>query len=111
MEKKFIQNEIEGKNGWRVWKVIGRIDTQTADEAYAFGEEIVKKNLKVVLDMSEMDYMSSAGLRVLLRLSKLASQSDGTFVVTGPTGMVKNLLEDSSMDVLLNMSESLDDLT
>ena len=110
MANAITQKEMEGPNGWKVWKIIGRINTQTAGEAYEQGEAIVKDNPKTVLDMSEMDYLSSAGLRVLLRLSKLAQNSGGQFVVSGASGMVHMVLEDSGMDVLLNMVDSLDGL-
>lgn len=110
METKFIQSEAEGPKGWAVWKITGRVDAMTADDAYALGESIVKKSDKTVLDMSELDYLSSAGLRVLLRLNKLATKSGKKFTVAGPAGMVKTVLEDSSMDALLNARESMDDL-
>ncbi len=83
MAKEFMQSEMEGPKGWKVWKVVGRIDTQTADTAYEKGEAIVNTNDKTVLDMSEMDYLSSAGLRVLLRLNKLAAKSGKSFTVAG----------------------------
>ena len=110
MAKEFAQSEAAGPKGWTVWKVVGRIDTQAADAAYATGEGIVQKCDKTVLDMSEMEYLSSAGLRVLLRLNKLAAKSGKSFTVAGPTGMVKTVLEDSGMDVLLKLKDSLDEL-
>ena len=110
MENKMTQQELEGPKGWKIWKIIGRIDTQTAGAAYEKGEAIVKENAKTVIDMSEMDYLSSAGLRVLLRLSKLAQDNGGQFLVSGASGMVHTVLEDSGMDVLLNMIDSLDEL-
>jgi len=63
MAKELLQKEYAGPNGWTIWAVEGRIDTLTAETAYAFGEELVQKNAKTVLDMQEMDYLSSAGLR------------------------------------------------
>ncbi len=110
MAKEFSQTQLEGPNGWKVWKVVGRIDTQTADTAYETGEAVVNANDKTVLDMSEMDYLSSAGLRVLLRLNKLAMKSGKSFTVAGPAGMVRTVLEDSGMDVLLKLKGSLDEL-
>ena len=71
MEKEFLQTETAGANGWTVWSVNGRIDMVTAEKAYATGEDIVNRNEKTVLDMSGMDYLSSAGLRVLLRLNRV----------------------------------------
>ena len=111
MAKEFSQSTSEGANGWTVWQVVGRIDVATSDTTYAKGEEIVKSDTKVALDMSELEYISSAGLRVLLRINKLGKKSGHEFTVVGATGMVKSVLEDSGMDVLLKAKESLDELS
>ena len=103
MAKEFVQKESAGPNGWTVWSVSGRIDMVTADTAYATGEDIVTRNAKTVLDMSDMEYLSSAGLRVLLRLNKLAKKNGGEFALAGPTGIVKSVLEDSGMDALFTV--------
>ena len=110
MEKEFLQTETAGANGWTVWRVNGRIDMVTAEKAYATGEDIVNRNEKTVLDMSGMDYLSSAGLRVLLRLNKLAKKSGKEFTLCGPSGIVKSVLEDSGMDALFTIYASLNEL-
>ena len=86
MEKEFLQTETAGANGWTVWSVNGRIDMVT------------------------MDYLSSAGLRVLLRLNKLAKKSGKEFTLCGPSGIVKSVLEDSGMDALFTIYASLNEL-
>lgn len=111
MSEDLTQTTLEGKNGWTVWKVVGRIDIATADDAYANGEGIVNANEKIAVDMSELEYISSAGLRVILRLNKLAKKSGHKFTVCGANGMVKSVLEDSGMDVLLKAKESIDELS
>ncbi len=110
MGRDFAQETSTGTNDWTVWKVIGRIDTKTADDAYKYGADIVNKSNKTVLDMSQMDYISSAGIRVLLRLNKLAVKSGKRFTVAGSTGMVTSVLQDSGMDELLNMKASVEEL-
>lgn len=61
---------IEKENGITVFKIEGRLDTTTAPELEktinAEGESL--KNL--VLDFIGVDYISSAGLRVLLSAQK-----------------------------------------
>lgn len=110
MEHDFVQKEIEGPRGWTIWQVEGRIDIQTAATAYQQGEVVVKKSEKTVIDMSRLEYLSSAGLRVLLRLNKLALKSGKLFTVAAPAGMVRAVLEDSGMDELLQLRESMEDL-
>ena len=110
MAKEFLQKESSGPDGWTIWSVSGRIDMVTADVAYAMGEDIVLRNVKTVLDMTDMEYLSSAGLRVLLRLNKLAKKNGKTFTLVGPSGIVKSVLEDSGMDALFTIYASLKEL-
>ncbi|MBO5992643.1 MAG: STAS domain-containing protein [Acidaminococcaceae bacterium] len=110
MTKEFLQKESSGPDGWTIWSVSGRIDMVTADTAYATGEDIVLRNAKTVLDMTDMEYLSSAGLRVLLRLNKLAKKNDKVFTLAGPSGIVKSVLEDSGMDALFTIYASLGEL-
>lgn len=73
-------------------KVTGRIDTTNAKE---FEEKAVSaaegvKNL--VLDFAELDYISSAGLRVVLVLIKQMKRQ-GSMLVTNTNDMVKEIFE------------------
>ena len=61
---------IEKENGITVMKIEGRLDTTTAPELEKAinNEDEALKNL--VLDFKGVDYISSAGLRVLLTAQK-----------------------------------------
>jgi anti-sigma B factor antagonist len=56
-------------------KVKGRVDSATAPQ---FADELQKitdqGRFKMVLDLGEMDFMSSAGLRVLINVQKLCKR-------------------------------------
>ena len=50
--------------------LIGRLDTTTSiDVSNAISKEEINEN-KVIIDMKEIEYISSAGLRLLLALKK-----------------------------------------
>lgn len=52
-------------------EVDGRIDSQTAPQlAEAFEEIIESGRFKIVMDMGDVDFISSAGLRVLIDAQK-----------------------------------------
>ncbi len=58
----------------------GRIDTQTSPEFEAAIKESLEANKainKLVLDFTEIDYISSAGLRVLLSAHKSLMKKEG----------------------------------
>ena len=52
-------------------KIIGRLDTTTAPELEATIDGCVAEIKELVLDCGELEYVSSAGLRVILKAQKL----------------------------------------
>ena len=74
MASEIVQKETRLANGWLAWRVEGRIDISNAESVYLSGEKIVEREDKTVLDMEALSYISSAGLRVLLRLFKKANE-------------------------------------
>lgn len=73
--------------------VSGRLDTNTAPSL----ESELKGSLNGVndltLDFSGLDYISSAGLRVLLSVKKLMNAGNGSMRVTGCNEIVKEIFE------------------
>lgn len=58
-----------------VIKVKGRVDSSTASQLSEALEVVTNDGrFKIVLDMSEVEYMSSAGLRVLIGTQKLCKR-------------------------------------
>jgi len=110
VEKGFSQGEEKLENGWLVWSVEGRIEISNAERVYSIGEEIVEREAKVVMDMSGVNYISSAGLRVLMRLLKKAAKEGKVFTAAGAAGYVRQVLVDSNMHTKLALKDSLADL-
>ncbi len=55
----------------------GRLDTTTAPELEKTLEEAISDVTELVFDFEKLDYISSAGLRVLLTAQKQMSQQGG----------------------------------
>lgn len=73
--KKSLENET------LTAKISGRIDTTTAP---ALGESLAEgydSCEKLILDFAEVDYISSAGLRILLSAQKVMSKKGGMKLV------------------------------
>ena len=64
-----IEKTIE--NNVAVLKAAGRLDTTTAPELEAAIDGCVEGIKELVLDFSGLEYVSSAGLRVILKAQKL----------------------------------------
>ncbi len=105
-----IEFKSTNHNDWKIFSIVGRLDTVTAPEADKAVATAVKENDKIALDMTAMDYISSAGLRVLLRNAKQAKRAKKNFVLFGASGMIKEVLEASGMDMLVKIYETLEDL-
>ena len=58
------------KNGKVLFAIEGRLDTTTAPELEKELEDLLSEVKELVFDMSELEYISSAGLRVLLKAKK-----------------------------------------
>jgi anti-sigma B factor antagonist len=64
-----IEKNINGTSA--ALKIIGRLDTATAPELEATVDGYVASITELVLDCGALEYVSSAGLRVILKAQKL----------------------------------------
>ena len=81
--------------------VSGRIDTVTAPElesSFQFGDAT-----SVVLDLADVPYMSSAGLRLLLIAHKTMLGKGGEFLVANAQPVVKEVLDITGFSGILNL--------
>jgi len=73
--------------------VKGRIDSNSADSLLFKLENALKDGQKaIILNMSQVDYLSSIGIRVILKIYKQANEEGGTFKIERPSEIVKNVL-------------------
>ena len=79
-------------NGWQILGASGRIDALTAPEAEGACHAAIQAYPAVALDLSAVDFMSSAGLRVLLSSLKCALERGSAFALVAPQGPVREVL-------------------
>lgn len=73
--------------------VAGRFDTNTAPKLEEAISAIPPEVTALILDMKKIEYVSSAGLRVLLGTQKKMSRVGGTLRLTGVCDAVMEVLE------------------
>ena len=79
------------QDGRLVLSVSGRLDTTTAPQLEA---EIPNEGVcEVEFDFSSLEYMSSAGLRVLIKTQKAMNACGGKMIVAHPNATVKTVLD------------------
>ena len=66
-----------------VVELTGEIDASTAPKIQAQVLPLTQSNNKIILDLSGVSYMSSAGLRVLLSLYRQTTAKNGNLVLVG----------------------------
>lgn len=92
-----VKNKVAADN-WTCFSVYGRMDAVTAAEVEKNIWERFAGSSKFALDLSQVDYISCAGLRVLLRLAKAAGIQQKELCLINVHSQVKAVLEDSGMD-------------
>ena len=76
-----------------VVEMAGRLDTQSSGPASEEMARIVEAgNGKILLNLGYLEFISSAGLRVLLRTTKLLPEA-GRMMICQANGIVKEVLE------------------
>ena len=97
-----LKEEREGSA--LVVSVGGRIDSNNAK---SFEEQflgfIKAGNPSVVLDMSALDYISSAGLRVILMGAKQQGAAEGKLALTGMSDHIREVFEISGFAKILTI--------
>lgn len=82
-----------------VVKLSGRLDSSTAQPAEEnFMRVLASGPLHLAIDMSKLDYISSAGLRVLLVVAKKVQQAKGKVVLFGLVHNVREVFAISGFD-------------
>ena len=77
-----------------VVKISGRVDSATAPELEkALQDLLAAERSQIVLDLQNTDYMSSAGLRVLVAMHKATKKGGGGLCLAQPSARVKEVLD------------------
>ncbi len=85
----------------------GKLDTQTSVPALEeLMDHLDASPSKVLISLASLEFVSSVGLRVILRIAKHVSGYGGDLKVSGAHGMVKEVLEMSGFDSLLDLYEN-----
>lgn len=82
----------------RVISLAGSFDALTADEArQTIALEIDRGQQQIVLDLSQVDFMSSAGVRVLLEMLRQVRETGGDLRLVAALASVERTLEISGL--------------
>jgi anti-anti-sigma factor len=98
---------VRAENGTAIVTVQGEVDMASAPQLQAALEDAQRGGDPLVVDMSEVGFLGSAGLSVLLVISESAEPAAGLRVVVSDA--VRRPVELTGLDKLLSVHESLAD--
>jgi len=90
--------------------VKGRVDSTTADKLRTHLSGVIQSGCaRLVIDLKEVAYISSAGFRTLLITARSVDQAKGKLVLCGVVGEVKRLFDIASFTELFTIMPNRDD--
>ena len=91
-------------------ELIGRLDGTTADEfERRLDASLAKGAHRVVLNCAQLNYLSSAGLRVLLAYAKKIQRAHGKLCLAALTPTIRSVLEIAGFLSFLALQPSVDE--
>ena len=87
------------KNGAELTiEVVGRLDSLTAPELDSRLEESYEGINRLIFEMDKLEYIASAGLRVLLGASQTMDEQEGETILRNLTKSVRDVIELVGLD-------------
>jgi anti-sigma B factor antagonist len=104
-----MQIEISTENELAVAVISGEIDGKTAPQAQSELLPAMGSCGKIVLEMSGVTFLSSAGLRTLLLLYRQAVAKDGRIALVGLSDEIKDVMSMTGFLKFFVVENTLDD--
>ena len=80
-------------NNWQIIKVTGEIDSKTVSTLRNFIDEKLIEDKAVALDLTNVPFMSSAGLRTLLTLQRSTSKMNVDLALIGVASEIQDTMK------------------
>jgi len=99
-----MQNDIN------IYRLIGRLDSNTSPGLEQKLFQVISEGAKnMVVDFNDIDYISSAGLRVILKAFKALDRKDGRIMLCSMQDYVRQLFETTGIDAFVPILATMDD--
>ena len=89
--------------------IAGRLDASSAEEAETTILAAEGDDSKIILNLEDLEYISSAGLRVLLLSAKKVHSGHGKFCVVALSKPVREVFEISGFSSIFEIADTLDE--
>jgi len=100
----------ENQGGINIYKIKGHLNSNTSQ---GFEDKLIQAiddgSKSMIIDFKNLDYISSAGLRVILKATKALKREDGKIMLCDMQDYVKEVFEISGFDSLMPIVGSVGD--
>jgi anti-sigma B factor antagonist len=103
--------QVSHENGITQITIKGRLDAATVPHADKSIQEAVKhENIRLLFNLCELEYISSAGLRLILQTAKNVYKKGGQIVLCCANEIVRELLESSQLPIAESVEAGIEKL-
>jgi len=89
--------------------ISGRVDSLSAVTLESELTKVMKNHKKIVLDMKNVEYVSSAGVRTIMKVLQSTQKSGGGLKLASLSNTVKEVLENVGMTQFVKTFSSVDE--
>ncbi len=100
---------IKKVNDITVIEAEGNIDSRTAGEFEKKAVEATTDEDKIIIDLSKVEFLSSAGLRALLILYRQVKARNGKIVLVGVSEEIQDVMENTGFINFFILADQIDD--
>src|SRR3954449_8420151 len=98
--------QMRQENGIEIVELEGSLDGKTAPEVREQLRPVLARAQKLILDLSRVDYLSSAGLRLLLLTYREVTASRGKVVLLGVSREIQTVMSHTGFLSFFALSDS-----
>ncbi len=98
-----MQIEQEKQEDKLIIKLSGTLTTSTAPGFQDFLDEHTKDVKQLIIDMEQLEYITSAGLRVLLKINRKMKEDEGSMIVQHANEQIMEIFVITGFNEILNI--------
>ncbi|MFZ4814071.1 MAG: STAS domain-containing protein [Phototrophicaceae bacterium] len=104
-----MEIDLQQRNGIKLISLVGELNSDTSNPAYDRVATMIQPRDRVLLDMSSVSYMSSAGIRTLLLLYRGITSNGGRVVLVGLNEYLRDTLDITGFLEFFSVHPSVDE--
>lgn len=99
-----ITVDVEGEGDITILRLEGRLDASSSPALESkLNDQIGQNHLKILMDFSRVDYLSSAGMRLLLSTTKKLKAKEGKLVLVSINDEVMEIIKMAGFERILQI--------